>query len=88
MKEHLNSEFRAQTVAYRILRRYLQYCKELANIFTVKCLGADASAKRMFEEFALEFGKYELEIERWYDHSLAIGSLSGVFAAIRNVTNL
>lgn len=88
VKEHLNSEFRAQTVAYRILRRYLQYCKELANIFTVKCLGADASAKRMFEEFALEFGKYELEIERWYDHFLAIGSLSGVFAAIRNVTNL
>jgi hypothetical protein len=61
---------RAQTVAYRLLMRYLDYCEGLADVMILKCLGADAEAVVRYASFLNEFGKYEIEIERYYDQSL------------------
>ena len=33
----------------------------------MKALGADAESKQAFEAFLLNFGKYEPEIERYFD---------------------
>ena len=71
VEAHKNMPKRAQTVAYRILRRYLEYCKGLSYVFTLKVLGADLEAKLAHDKFLVDFGKYELEMERWYDHCLA-----------------
>jgi len=67
---HKNMSMRAQTVAYRLLMRYLDYCEGLADVMVLKCLGADAEAVSKYAAFLNEFGKYEIEIERYYDQSL------------------
>jgi hypothetical protein len=67
---HKNMPMRAQTVAYRLLMRYLDYCEGLADVMILKCLGADAEAVSKYAAFLNEFGKYEIEIERYYDQSL------------------
>lgn len=67
---HLNMPYRAQTVAYRILRRYCQYSVMLAHCLTLKCVGANEEAVEAYTALLNDFGKYELEIERYYDQSL------------------
>ena len=59
--------YRAQTVAYKLLRYYMEYCTGLAKCFSLKCLGAGVEAKEEFEKFLAEFGKHEVEIERYFD---------------------
>ena len=40
-----------------------------------KTVGHNATALEIAEEFFTEFGKYEIELERYYDHYLAAKSL-------------
>jgi hypothetical protein len=70
---------RVQTVAMRLMRRYAQYIQGLAGAMAIKCLGKDAEAKAEFEAFIDDFGKYEVEIERYYDHYLTRHSLNAIF---------
>ncbi|MBR6735446.1 MAG: hypothetical protein IKL92_01080 [Oscillospiraceae bacterium] len=64
---HKNMPWRAQTVAVRLLLKHLDYCNALADIFVLKALGADVEAKKLYLEFLDNFGKYEIEIERYFD---------------------
>ena len=64
---HKNMPCRAQTVAIRLLLKHLEYCNALADIFVLKALGADVEAKKLYLEFLDSFGKYEVEIERYFD---------------------
>ena len=64
---HKNMPCRAQTVAVRLLLKHLEYCNALADIFVLKALGADVEAKKLYLEFLDNFGKYEIEIERYFD---------------------
>ena len=68
IEAHKNMPMRAQTVSYRLMRYYLEYCEGLARCLTLKCLGAHKEAKEEFVKFYTEFGKYEIEIERYFDH--------------------
>ena len=61
---------RAQTVAYRLLDKYLDYCEGLVPVLVYKCLGADEEAVVEYARFINEFGKNEIAIERYYDQSL------------------
>ena len=75
--------YRAQTVSYRILARYLEYCKNIANLLVLKSSGKEYAAKDAYDKFRIEFGKYELEMERCYDQQMCFGSsLSRVFGVI------
>ena len=67
VEAHKNMPMRSQTVAYRILRRYLEYVCGIADIFTLKCLGAGKEAKELNKKFLVDFGKYEIELERYFD---------------------
>ena len=83
VEEHKNMPYRAQTVSYRILRRYLEYCKNVARLFELKASGKEHAAKAAYDKFRVEFGKYELEMEHCYDQQMCFGSsLSRVFAVI------
>ena len=62
-----------------LLRKYLEYCKAVALALALKAEGKDLEAKLEFEKFRVAFGKYEIEIERYYDHHLCIASLSRIF---------
>ena len=67
---HKNMPMRAQTVAYKLLRYYLEYCEKLAPILTLKCFGAGKEAVAAYEKFLDDFGRHEVEIERWYDQHM------------------
>ena len=68
VEAHKNMPLRSQTVSYRILRRYLEFCVGFSDAMILKSIGLGDEAKKVFDEFFLEFGKYELEMERCYDH--------------------
>ncbi len=68
--EHKNMPKRVQTVAYRLLMRYTEFCRGLSRALVLKTLGADVEAKAEYKRFAAEFGKHEVEIERYYDHMM------------------
>ena len=82
---HKNMPMRVQTVMYRVLWRYLEYVKLLAPILALKAEGKELEAKEKFLEFKSYFGKYELEMERVYDHYMLMQSLTRIF---HNITVL
>jgi hypothetical protein len=82
VEEHKNMPYRAQTVSYRILRRYLEYCKGIASALVLKASGDENAAKAHHNNFKSEFGKYELEMERCYDQQMCMASLSRIFNVI------
>ena len=62
-----NMPLRSQTVLYRVLRRYLEYCEGLVLPFTLKCVGLSLEASKAYEDFRSDFGKYEREMEALFD---------------------
>ncbi|MBQ9920836.1 MAG: DUF4838 domain-containing protein, partial [Clostridia bacterium] len=76
---HLNSHIRVQTVATRLLEKFFEYCEGIAAALIYKCMGEDKKANEMYFAFLREFGKYEVEIERYFDQALAAKSLCGIF---------
>ena len=69
--KHLNMPSRPQTVSWRLLLRHAEYCEHFAGILLAKAKGHNYKAVALAKEFFDSFGKYELEIERYYDHALA-----------------
>ena len=69
--EHKTSPTRPQTVSYRLLQHHAAYCDGLSAIMKEKAVGNNYKASEMAKEFLEDFGRRELEIERYYDHGLA-----------------
>jgi len=66
---------RPQTVSYRLLERHAEYITYLADTMSSKALGDQPQAFEKAENFARQFGRHEFEIERYYDHDLAVKTL-------------
>ena len=79
VKEHKNMPYRAQTVIYRILERYLEYCKGVSATLAIKAVGDEQRAKEEFNKFRVDFGRYELEMERCYDQQMCMRALARIF---------
>jgi len=73
--QHRNMPHRVQTVAVRLMAEYAQFCRGIAQVMAIKCMGKDAEADQAFAEFKADFGKHELAIERYYDHFEATHAL-------------
>ena len=84
VEAHKNMPWRAQTVAYRILWRYLDYCRGIIKPIIYRALGEGVAARESYFEFAHDFGKYELEMERWYDHTMAFHTISRSIGSVPN----
>ena len=69
--KNLCQEYRPQTVSWRLLLRHAEYVEKWAQIMIEKALGNNFRAQELAKAFCDDFGKYELEMERYYDHSLA-----------------
>jgi len=82
---HLNMPTRPQTVSWRLLLRHAQYCKLWAEILKQKALGNNEEAKALVKAFSNDFGHYELELERYYDHSLACRVLEHITRKIKGI---
>ncbi|MBQ9116344.1 MAG: DUF4838 domain-containing protein [Clostridia bacterium] len=79
VQAHKNMPRRAQTVAYRMLASYIDYCRGLLNVMSLKCVGRDAEAHKAFSDFLNDFGTRELEFERWYDQHMMASALGRIF---------
>ena len=75
LEAHKNMPLRSQTVSYRVLARYMQYCEGIAPAMILKAYGAGEEAARAFKAFLDDFGKHEIEIERYYDQAQSAQAL-------------
>jgi hypothetical protein len=85
LAENKNKPYRVQTVSIRLLIRYAEYCRLFANILVLKAVGADAEAYKAYEAFLRDFGRYEVEMERYYDQFNAGKSIKRI---VKTPTNL
>lgn len=69
--QHAVMPTRPQTVSYRLLKLHAEYCEGLAKAVAEKAKGNSEKALELMREHIVSFGKYEHEIERYYDHYLA-----------------
>jgi hypothetical protein len=76
LEDHRAMPYRAQTVMFKLLRYYMEYCEGVAKCLVPKAFGAGAEAMELFQAFLAEFGKREHEIATCYDHFLASWALS------------
>ena len=80
LEAHKNMPMRAQTVAFKLLRRYAEYCDKLSPILVLKCYGAGKEAADAYLRFLDDFGKYEIDMERCFDqHMCSTAFLLRVF---------
>ena len=71
VKKHMTMDFRPQTISWRLLGYHAKYIRFWAEMLLAKAQGHNFKAKEIAKAFWSDFGKYEIEIERYYDHSLA-----------------
>ena len=86
IKEYYNSPFRVRTVSVRILEKHALYADLLADALIPKVLGKDDEADALYEKFKNEFGKEEMALEPYYDHTECVNAFSKVFTARTKVT--
>ena len=79
VKAHMNMPYRAQTVSYRLLNRYLEFTKRMAEVLMLKAVGLGMESQKAFYEFMDDFGKYELEMEVCYDQYMFAMSMRRLF---------
>ncbi len=66
------SPYRAQTVSMRLLLRHTEYCERLAEVMTAKAVGEDTKAHELWQALCKDFGRYEFELERYFDHGMTM----------------
>ncbi len=66
---------RVQSVSMRLLLRHAEYCERLSEVMTAKAVGDDTKAHELWDSFRRDFGRYEFELERWFDHGQTMTSL-------------
>jgi len=76
VKNNRQMPTRPQSVSMRLLELHADYAEGVANFMLEKCQGHEFLARDLWEEFFLEFGKHEFEIERYFDHYLAAKSFN------------
>ena len=80
--QHRNMPYRVQTVSVRLLTKHMEFCRGLAAALALKCVGKDLKAKEQFEAFMDHFGSYEVAMERYYDHMMAVHGLREIFNSV------
>ncbi len=72
---HRNMPMRAQTVSVKLLRYHMEYVKGLAEVWTLKALGADPEAADAFQRFMDSFGRHEPLLGTWFDQWMCYASI-------------
>ena len=68
-ESHMSLPVRVQTVSMRLLLRHAEYCEKVAEFMMLKAAGQDAEAREAWLAFCEDFGRYDVELDRYYDHS-------------------
>jgi hypothetical protein len=72
VKEHRVNHYRPQTVAYKLLLRYIELCQALCDVYMLKSAGMGVEAREKYQDFMYEFGKYEPEMLPFYDQWMVL----------------
>ena len=83
---HLAMPTRPQTVSYRLLLRHAEYIVGVAACMAEKAKGNDEAAIALGDKIAHDFGKYEFEMERYFDHDLAFRTLNLALKTVTTIT--
>lgn len=81
-RKHFSMPTRAQTVSMRLLYRHAEYCDRMAEMMIQMALGNAQEAYELWDRFRHEYGVYEFEMERYYDHGFAMKALKYMFAGL------
>lgn len=82
---HTDMPIRVQQIYWRIIRLHADYCEGLAEVLIHKANGRSKCAAETFRSFMEEFGRYDLELEAYFDFGLAADSIYKlVTAKVRN----
>ena len=81
LEAHKNMPYRAQTVAVRLLQKHLEYCNGLADIWVLKAQGKDQEAIAAYKAFLESFGKYEVEIQTYFDQHMFNASMAALIVS-------
>ena len=84
-KAHMAMPTRPQTVTWRLLLRHAEYCERLSEVMTAKCKGHTKYAKELLQQLLLDFGKYDYELERYFDFGLAADSLKNLIGTMPKI---
>jgi len=75
VQTHLSMPNRPQTVSWRLLEKHTEFCEGFAEAMIEKCQGRDEAAYQKAQMLFDNIGKYEVEIERYYDQYMAAKSI-------------
>lgn len=82
---HTDMPIRVQQVYWRIIRLHADYCQGLAEVLIHKANGRSKYAAETFRKFMEDFGKHDLELDRYFDFGLAADSIYKIVTAkVRN----
>ncbi len=79
IEENVNCPARVQTVSMQLLSHHADFCAGLAKCMIPKCEGKHDEAAELFRAFFEEFGKREVEIERYYDQYMCVSAMRKIF---------
>ena len=88
VRSHMNMPYRVQTVSYRILNRFLEYAKGILEAMILKACGKETEALNLYNAFLDSFGRYETELELYYDQYLMSQSLNRIFRRVNSASGL
>ena len=70
---------RVQTVSMLLLLHHADYCIGIAKAMMLKCCGKHEESAALAKAFFDEFGRREVEIERYYDQYMAQSAFKKIF---------
>jgi len=70
-QKHRTCNTRPETVSWRMLEFWADWCAELEKPARAMALGHNFEGEQLLREFLKTVGKRELEFDRYYDHGLA-----------------
>ncbi len=82
-ESHKVMPYRAQTVSMKLIRYHMEYVTDLAEIWTLKALGADPEVVEKFRPMENKFGRHEFEIGTYFDQRMAYSSWNRILCSAK-----
>ena len=70
-----DSDYRVQNVSMMLLDLHADYCDLISDWMAAKARGEIEEAAKLLELARVEFGKHEIELMRYFDHTLVFSEL-------------
>ena len=83
--KHMTMPTRPQTVSWRLLGYHATYIELFSDMLVAKAAGDNFRTRELHDRFRAEFGKFEQEIERYYDQSNTFRAMNDYIKNIKHI---